>query len=139
MRLSTEPDRDDVRSSAVLHAAFDAGIPPLDTADAYCWDDTERGHNERLVARALSTWNGDRSRIKVATKGGITRSDGRWETDGRAKHLSMACEHSRHALGVDRGAGRAKAGRRHLCEHRLHADQDFRRQCLRCTSCAPRR
>jgi aryl-alcohol dehydrogenase-like predicted oxidoreductase/predicted kinase/histidinol phosphatase-like enzyme len=102
MRLSTEPDRDDARSIAVLHAAFDAGITLLDTADAYCRDETERGHNERLVARALSTWQGDRSRIRVATKGGITRPDGRWETDGRAKYLIAACERSRRGLGVER-------------------------------------
>ena len=102
MRLSTEPDRDEKRSIATLHAAFDAGITFLDTADAYCWNDTETGHNERLLARALSTWDGDRSRIKVATKGGLTRPDGRWEPDGRARHLLAACEHSRFALGVAR-------------------------------------
>src|SRR5687767_15073143 len=87
MRLSTERDRDDTRSVAVLHAALDAGITLLDTADAYCWDEGERGHNERLIARSLSTWHGDRSRISVATKGGMTRPDGRWQPDGRAKHL----------------------------------------------------
>ena len=37
MRLSTERDRDDARAIAVLHAAFDAGVTLLDTADAYCW------------------------------------------------------------------------------------------------------
>ena len=102
MRLSTERDRDDARSIDLLHAAFDAGVTLLDTADAYCWDDSERGHNERLIAHALSTWPGDRSSIQVATKGGITRPDGRWETDGRAKHLMAACEASRRALGVER-------------------------------------
>ena len=102
MRLSTERDRDDATSIDVLHAAFDAGVTLLDTADAYCWDDSERGHNERLIALALSTWHGDRSRIRVATKGGITRPDGRWETDGRARHLMAACEASRRALGVER-------------------------------------
>jgi aryl-alcohol dehydrogenase-like predicted oxidoreductase/histidinol phosphatase-like enzyme/predicted kinase len=102
MRLSTELDRDDANSIAVLHAAFDADVTLLDTADAYCWDDSERGHNERLIARALSTWSGDRSRITVATKGGMTRPDGRWELDGRAKHLKAACEASCRALGVDR-------------------------------------
>ena len=102
MRLSTEPERDDARSIAVLHAALEAGITLLDTADAYCRDQTEHGHNERLVAQALSTWQGDRSRIRVATKGGITRPDGRWETDGRAKYLTAACERSRRALGVER-------------------------------------
>jgi aryl-alcohol dehydrogenase-like predicted oxidoreductase/histidinol phosphatase-like enzyme/predicted kinase len=102
MRLSTELDRDDDHSIAVLHTALDAGVTLLDTADAYCWDESEPGHNERLIARALSTWSGDRSRITVATKGGLTRPDGRWEPDGRAKHLIAACEASCRALGVAR-------------------------------------
>ena len=102
MRLSTEPDRDDDRSVSVLHAALDAGITLLDTADSYCWTDADIGHNERLIARALATWSGDRSRITVATKGGVTRPEGRWETDGRAKHLIEACERSCRALGVAR-------------------------------------
>lgn len=102
MRLSTEPDRNEARAVAVIHAALDAGITLLDTADAYCWDDSERGHNERLIARALATWNGDPSRVRVATKGGLTRPGGRWEANGRAKHLIAACEASRRALGVER-------------------------------------
>jgi aryl-alcohol dehydrogenase-like predicted oxidoreductase/predicted kinase len=101
MRLSTEPDRDDARSLAVLHAAFDAGVTLLDTADAYCWNDSETGHNERLIAHALKRWSGDRTRITVATKGGMTRPDGRWEPDGRAKHLAAACERSCSALAVN--------------------------------------
>jgi len=102
MRLSTERDRDEDRAIAVLHAAFEAGVNLLDTADAYCWEAGEAGHNERLIARALASWNGDRSRIQVATKGGLTRPDGRWVADGRARHLAAACEASRQALGVDR-------------------------------------
>ena len=86
---------------AVLHAAFDAGVTLLDTADAYCWDDRETGHNERLIAQALRSWNGDRSRIIVATKGGLTRPGGRWEPDGRARHLAAAAERSCRALGVN--------------------------------------
>jgi aryl-alcohol dehydrogenase-like predicted oxidoreductase len=100
MRLSTAPDRDEGRAMAVLHAAFDAGVDLLDTADSYCWDDGEIGHNERLIAAALGAWNGDRSRIRIATKGGITRPEGRWEPDGRAKYLTAACERSCRALGV---------------------------------------
>lgn len=102
MRLSTAPERDDNRSVAVLHAAFDEGATLFDTADAYCTSEDDAGHNERLIARALSTWTGDRSRIVVATKGGMTRPDGRWEPDGRARHLRAACEASCRALGVDR-------------------------------------
>lgn len=100
MRLSTADDRDDARAIDVLHAGFDAGVTLLDTADSYCRDDTETGHNERLIATALRSWAGDRSNILVATKGGLTRPDGRWEPDGRAKHLAAACERSCRALDV---------------------------------------
>ena len=102
MRLSTEADRDETRAIAVLHAALDAGVTFLDTASAYCWSDDDRGHNERLIARALSTWPGDRSSVVVATKGGMTRPAGRWVADGRAKHLAAAAEDSCRALGVQR-------------------------------------
>jgi aryl-alcohol dehydrogenase-like predicted oxidoreductase/predicted kinase/histidinol phosphatase-like enzyme len=102
MRLSTEPERDEASAIATLHAAFDAGVMLVDTADSYCLDETERGHNERLIARALAAWMGDRSRVTVATKGGLVRPDGRWQPDGRAIHLIAACEASCRALGVQR-------------------------------------
>jgi aryl-alcohol dehydrogenase-like predicted oxidoreductase/predicted kinase len=101
MRLSTERDRDDARGVEVLHAALDAGVVFLDTADAYCLDDSEVGHNERLIARALSAWSGDRSRLVIATKGGLTRPNGQWVPDGRARHLRESCERSLKALGVE--------------------------------------
>jgi aryl-alcohol dehydrogenase-like predicted oxidoreductase len=102
MRLSTEPDRDPDAAIAVLHAAFDAGITFFDTANAYCRDATETGHNERLISRALATWTGDRSSIVVATKGGLMRPQGHWVEDGRARALVSSCEASCRALAVDR-------------------------------------
>ena len=102
MRLSTGRDRDDQRAVAVIRAALDGGITLFDTANSYCLDDTERGHNERLIARAIAEWGGDRSQITVATKGGMRRPGGEWVPDGRAKHLRESCEASRVALGVDR-------------------------------------
>lgn len=101
MRLSTARDRDDVRAIAVIHAALDAGATLLDTADSYCHDDSETGHNERLIARALRQWHGDRPGIEVATKGGLRRPKGAWVNDGRGKYLREACEASRSALGVE--------------------------------------
>jgi aryl-alcohol dehydrogenase-like predicted oxidoreductase len=101
MRLSTSPERDHASAIRVIHAALDSGATLLDTADAYCIDDSETGHNERLVAEALGTWPGDRSRIEVATKGGLRRPRGQWVPDGRATHLRAACEASRSALGVN--------------------------------------
>jgi aryl-alcohol dehydrogenase-like predicted oxidoreductase len=102
MRLSTEKDRNDARAIEVLHAALDGGVTFLDTADAYCLDDSDTGHNERLIARALDTWSGDRSRIVVATKGGLTRPNGEWMPNGKARHLCAACEASLRALGLQR-------------------------------------
>jgi hypothetical protein len=63
----------EIDAVTVLHTALDQGVNLLDTADAYCWDDHERGHNERLIARALASWAGDRACVTVATKGGMTR------------------------------------------------------------------
>jgi aryl-alcohol dehydrogenase-like predicted oxidoreductase/histidinol phosphatase-like enzyme len=102
MRLSIERDRDEARALEVLHAALDAGVRLLDTADAYCLDDGDTGHNERLIRRALQSWRGDATGVLVATKGGMRRPTGRWEPDGRARHLAAACEASRRALGVER-------------------------------------
>lgn len=102
MRLSTERDRDESRAVAILHTALDAGATLLDTADVYCWDDSEIGHNERLIARALSSWSGDRSRLVIATKGGLTRPNGQWIPNGTGRHLRAACEASLLALGASR-------------------------------------
>jgi aryl-alcohol dehydrogenase-like predicted oxidoreductase/histidinol phosphatase-like enzyme len=102
MRLSTAPDRDEARAFAVLSAALEAGVTLFDTADAYCRDASETGHNERLIARALAAWPGNRSAVRIATKGGLIRPEGRWEADGRARALTAACEASLISLGVDR-------------------------------------
>jgi aryl-alcohol dehydrogenase-like predicted oxidoreductase len=93
---------DEAEALRVIHAALDGGVTLLDTADVYCLDDRDIGHNERLFAKALKTWRGDRSGVVVATKGGITRPGGAWERDGRPEHLRAACDRSLKALGVER-------------------------------------
>ncbi len=50
MRLSTGRDRDEERALATIAAAADAGVTVFDTARAYGRDETELGHNERLLA-----------------------------------------------------------------------------------------
>lgn len=104
------PEADGVR---VIHAALDAGMTLIDTADAYCLDASETGHNERLIARALREWTGPGDRILVATKGGIVRTGTRWDRDGRPEHLRAACEASLKALGVDQ-----------IALYQLHAPDD---------------
>lgn len=102
MPLSIQGRPDAATARTVLHAALDAGITLIDTADVYCLHDSDVGHNERLIAGALRTWKGPREAILVATKGGLTRPGGAWERDGRPAHLRLACERSLGALGVDR-------------------------------------
>jgi aryl-alcohol dehydrogenase-like predicted oxidoreductase len=102
MPLSISDRPDEAQGIQVIHSALDAGMTLVDTADVYCLDDDNIGHNERLIAKALAAWSGDRDSIVVATKAGLTRPGGRWETDGRPAHVRAACERSLKALGVDR-------------------------------------
>ena len=97
MSLSGRPSEE--RSIATIRAALDAGANLLDTADAYCVDESDVGHNERLIAKALD--GRDRDGLIVATKGGHTRPGGSWDIDGSPEHLRAACEASLKALDTD--------------------------------------
>ena len=102
MPLSSKEDRPfPADAEAVVHAALDAGVTLIDTADAYAHSEAEFGHNESLVARALASYGGDTSAVLVATKGGHTRRGAEWELDGTPGYLRRACEASLRRLGVD--------------------------------------
>ncbi|MGD0604095.1 MAG: aldo/keto reductase [Streptosporangiaceae bacterium] len=102
MPMSIEGRPDEDRSLATIHAALDAGVTLIDTADAYHQHAGETGHNERLIAKALASYPGDTSNVLVATKGGHVRpGDGSWQVDGSPAHLRQAAEASLRALGVD--------------------------------------
>jgi aryl-alcohol dehydrogenase-like predicted oxidoreductase len=101
MPLSLKGRFPDGYGVSVLCAALDAGMDFLDTADVYCIDHTDVGHNERLIAKALNEWKGDSASIVVATKGGLERPGGAWITNARPDHLETACEASLKALEVE--------------------------------------
>jgi len=85
--------RPDERTALAVIAAFVAGGGDfIDTAISYCLDDSDFGHNERLIAKALAA--GERSDVLVATKGGLTRPEGRWEVDASPHWLRECGEHS---------------------------------------------
>ncbi len=94
------PDED--QAIAMVHAALEAGVTYIDTADIYSptWD--TMGHNELIVAKAVKSWGGDTSSIVIGTKGGITRSEGeQWGRDGSLDYLRSAVQKSLTNLGVD--------------------------------------
>jgi aryl-alcohol dehydrogenase-like predicted oxidoreductase len=100
MPLSTKehrPSRED--AVATVHAALDAGVTLIDTADAYSRDEAEFGHNETLVAEAVRSYGA--SDVLVATKGGHTRRGTDWDLDGSPAYLRRACEGSLRRLGVE--------------------------------------
>jgi aryl-alcohol dehydrogenase-like predicted oxidoreductase len=102
MPMSIEGRPDEDRSIRTIHAALDAGVTLIDTADAYHLKPGETGHNERLIAKALASYGGDASDVLVATKGGHVRpGDGSWTLDGSPAHLREAADASLKALGVD--------------------------------------
>ena len=91
------------RGIAMVHAALDNGITLIDTADIYApaWD--QMGHNERLVAEALRSYQGDKANVVVAPKAGIPRAAGeKWGRNGKADYIRGRLEASLENLGVDK-------------------------------------
>jgi aryl-alcohol dehydrogenase-like predicted oxidoreductase len=102
MPMSIEGRPDEQRSVRTIHAALDAGVTLIDTADAYHLKAGEVGHNEALIARAVAGYGGDTSDVLIATKGGHLRpGDGSWTIDGRPEYIKAACDASLKHLGVD--------------------------------------
>ncbi|MEO7744750.1 MAG: aldo/keto reductase, partial [Actinomycetota bacterium] len=91
----TPAERDDDRSVALIHAAIDAGVTLIDTADVY-----GPFHNETLVGRALA---GRRDEVTLATKVGlVTQGAGHpLQRDGTPEHVRSAVEASLQRLGTD--------------------------------------
>lgn len=101
MPLSLKGRPDEADAIKVVHAAVEQGVDFIDTANVYCIDDEDIGHNERLIAKALRSANAF-ERVKIATKGGLARPGGEWTVHGKPGALRRACEASLVALGVER-------------------------------------
>lgn len=100
----SEPD-----ALKVIETALELGVDFIDTANVYCLSNEDIGHNERLIAKALKAW-GNRTRVRVATKGGLERPEGAWTQNAKPKALRLACEKSLKALDTER-----------IFLHQLHA------------------
>src|SRR5438034_7408558 len=87
---------DDAESIATIHAALDAGINFLDTADVY-----GPHTNEALVGKAI---RGRRNEVVLATKFGIVRDPAeptRRGVSGKPDYVRSSCEASLKRLGVE--------------------------------------
>jgi aryl-alcohol dehydrogenase-like predicted oxidoreductase len=88
--------RDDDESILTIHAALDAGVDFLDTADMY-----GPYANEELIGKAIV---GRRDRVVLATKFGIVRDPkdpGRRGVCGKPDYVRSSCEGSLKRLGVE--------------------------------------
>ncbi|PZF09494.1 aldo/keto reductase [Curtobacterium sp. MCPF17_011] len=103
MPMSIEGRPDERRSVATIHAALEAGVTLIDTADAYhLAAHDEVGHNEELIAKAVREYSGDTSAVLIATKGGHLRPEaGAWAQNGDPAYLKEAAKASAKRLGVD--------------------------------------
>src|SRR5262249_13852986 len=63
MYLSIDGRPEEAQAIRTIHAALEVGVTLIDTADVYCLDDGDLGHNERLIAKAL---RGRREQVVVA-------------------------------------------------------------------------
>jgi len=97
MSLSSRPPES--QAIAVIHRALELGVTLIDTADSYCQDESDKHHNERLIAKALQQYQGDTSHVTVATKGGLMRPNGSWTRNGNPDHLRETIRISFEALG----------------------------------------
>lgn len=94
---------DDDSSMKAIHAALDAGVTFIDTADVYGF-----GHSEELISQVLSERN-DRKKIIIATKAGNNfypflgqeHKTTPFNNDYSVKHLEFAAENSLRRLRVE--------------------------------------
>jgi aryl-alcohol dehydrogenase-like predicted oxidoreductase len=100
MSLSSRPSES--QAIATIHKALDLGVNLIDTADAYCRDESDKHHNEKLIHQALQQYSGDTSQVLVATKGGLMRPDGSWTRNGNPQHLRETIRESYEALGGEK-------------------------------------
>lgn len=95
-----EDGRSATEAARLVHAAMEAGINLLDTADIYGFDGKSGfGEAEALLGKVLANEPGLRERIVLATKGGIRPP---LPYDQSPAYLAAAIDASLQRLGTDR-------------------------------------
>jgi aryl-alcohol dehydrogenase-like predicted oxidoreductase len=102
MPLSLRGRPPESQAIEVIHRALDLGVTLIDTADSYCQDESDKHHNEQLIAKVLQKSQGDISQVIVATKGGLMRPNGNWTRNGNPDHLRETIRVSFESLGGEK-------------------------------------
>ena len=84
----TSEERDDRESIATIHRAVELGVTFFDSAEAY-----GPYENEKLLARALKSYTGQRDRVVIATKFGF-----KFDANGVIAGVDSRPEHIREAV-----------------------------------------
>lgn len=100
MPLSISGRPNEAQAFSIIEAFIAGGGNFIDTANVYCLDDNEIGHNERLIQQTLYQM-GVSDSVMIATKGGLSRPDGAWVANGDPHWLRSSCERSLRALKTD--------------------------------------
>jgi len=98
LSLSNRPDSK--KAHSVIEEFINNGGNFIDTANVYCANESEIGHNEILIEKILSELN-QKNNIFIATKGGIKRQNNDWVANGSPEFLRQSCENSLAALKTD--------------------------------------
>lgn len=91
LSISGRPTED--QAIDVIRAYVEGGGNFIDTANVYCINTRDLGHNERLICKALEIL-GRAADVYVATKGGLTKEGSGWDCDARPEWLRASCERS---------------------------------------------
>ena len=101
MPLSIDGRPDERTAIEVIRAFVEGGGDFIDTANVYCMNTRDIGHNERLISKALKSI-GRVDDVRIATKGGLTKEGSGWDSDARPVWLRSSCEQSLMDLQCDR-------------------------------------
>jgi aryl-alcohol dehydrogenase-like predicted oxidoreductase len=99
--LSVENRPPEIKAINVIEKFIQLGGNFIDSADIYGLNAADKGHNEKLIHKALKHLN-QTDEVLVSTKGGATRPNDGWGLrGGKPEQLRSACEQSLMNLNID--------------------------------------
>lgn len=99
LTMAGHPDAGAARQ--VVRCYVEGGGNFIDTANVYTEQPEGVGENEQLLASAVAELEVSAEEVRIATKGGLRRTQNGWEVDASPAWLQQSCDQSLAALGTD--------------------------------------